>query len=150
MNEMIFPIYDDLISFASTLKEENLWKCSRRNGSQKVHYTISERVLLLFIKSSFFSYLRITLKTRTLTNDFTHFEIILWRAFSNCYSFFAINPYNIFAIYQPETTMTAFNAVVARQPRRRRTRLPWEFWEGSGRSWKVVNQVFMIMTMVNL
>ena len=24
MNEMIFPIYDDLISFASTLKEENL------------------------------------------------------------------------------------------------------------------------------
>ena len=33
MNEMIFPIYDDLVTFASTLKEENLemFKTKRAN-----------------------------------------------------------------------------------------------------------------------
>ena len=33
MNEMIFPIYDDLVTFATTLKEENLemFKTKRAN-----------------------------------------------------------------------------------------------------------------------
>ena len=40
MNEMIFPIYDDLISFATTFKEENLemFKTKRPAKGKKVFF----------------------------------------------------------------------------------------------------------------